>query len=101
MMPDLPNVGLERDIEQFIVSLLCLGGKPCINVQLCFYLGIWFSCSSFPFLMKGIHLFELLLTHADFTLLLFVCLKIVSLLISLLYCIITQVKEWCSYCHDL
>lgn len=22
MMPDLPNVGLERDIEQFIVSLL-------------------------------------------------------------------------------
>ena len=24
MMPDLPNVGLERDIEQFIVSLFVL-----------------------------------------------------------------------------
>ena len=22
MMPDLPNVGLERDVEQFIVSIL-------------------------------------------------------------------------------
>lgn len=23
MMPDLPNVGMERDIEQFIVSCFC------------------------------------------------------------------------------
>ena len=31
MMPDLPNVGLERDIEQFIVSL-CLLVKVYVNL---------------------------------------------------------------------
>ena len=42
MMPDLPNVGLERDIEQFIVSV-CRLVKACINLELCFCLRFTFS----------------------------------------------------------
>ena len=55
MMPDLPNVGLERDIEQFIVSTKIFGWylygykadsnnntKPCVALHA--YINLWTQC---------------------------------------------------------
>lgn len=44
MMPDLPNVGLERDIEGFIVSILicitCRNVCCCLYINSCMYINV-------------------------------------------------------------
>jgi histone acetyltransferase (RNA polymerase elongator complex component) len=45
MMPDLPNVGWERDVEQFIVSWHGEGGRQLYN-SLIFLTGMLLYCSN-------------------------------------------------------
>ena len=40
MMPDLPNVGLERDIEQFIVSKFLSRATNCSNTLRSLQIGL-------------------------------------------------------------
>ena len=40
MMPDLPNVGLERDIEQFIVSSFYNRASNCSNILRSMQIGL-------------------------------------------------------------
>jgi len=74
MMPDLPNVGLERDIEQFIVSLPSVGESLVLVMYNSIFVCVYgFLARDFSFFSEWIHMLQLLLTHADITVGLFLC----------------------------